>query len=468
MQDLERKIINDKNFRMRLVEENFFWFFYVYFSHYVTKPSADFQKEICEKLQDDSVKFLEILAFRGSAKSAIANTAFVIWSVVTGRVKFPVVVSDTFSQAKLQIYNIKTELEENKLLIDDWGSFEKNEEWTSTNIVLPKYGTRITGRSTGQKMRGIRHKESRPDLEIFDDIENLEMVRTKEQRDKSWQWLTGEALQAMSNDGKVVLLGNLLHSDSIMMRMKKQLESGVRDGVLLEYPIVDGERILWEGMYPNMEAIEKKKKSVGDMRAWQREYLLKIIAEEGQEVKDEWIRYYDDVPEEMYSGTGVDLAISKKETADYTAMVSGKLAMIDGQPKIYIMPNPVNERYSLHETVEKAKAVSLALGNQVLTPLWVEDVAYQKAAIGEMVRAGLPAEGIKVSSDKRSRLRTAAAYVQNGTVLFPRKGCEDLIIQLTGFGVEAHDDLVDAFVYVVMGLMGLVAKEPRMTIIGGA
>ena len=427
--------------------------------------AADFHKEMCEKLQDDSVKFLEILAFRGSAKSAMANTAFVIWSVVTGRAKFPVVVSDTFLQTKLQIYNIKTELEDNKLLINDWGAFEKNEEWTSTNIVLPKYGTRITGRSTGQKMRGIRHKENRPDLICADDIENLEMVRTKEQRDKSWQWLIGEALPAMSNDGKAVLLGNLLHSDSIMMRMKKQLEDGIRDGVLLEYPIMDGEKILWKGMYPDMEAIEKKRKSVGDMRAWQREYLLKIVAEEGQEVKDEWIRYYDSIPKELYSGTGIDLAISKKETADYTAMVSGKLAMVDGQPKIYIMPNPVNERYSLHETVEKAKAISMSLGNQILTPLWVEDVAYQKAAVEEMVRAGLPAEGIKVSSDKRSRLRTAATYIQNGTVLFPRKGCEDLLIQLLNFGVEAHDDLSDACVLTIMGLMNQVANEPRMTIL---
>lgn len=30
-------------------------------------------------------------------------------------------------------------------------------------------------------------------------------------------------------------------------------------------------------------------------------------------------------------------------------------------------------------------------------------------------------------------------------VLFPETGCERLIEQLVGFGVEKHDDLVDAF-----------------------
>ncbi|MCF7796083.1 hypothetical protein K9M42_03235 [Patescibacteria group bacterium] len=36
--------------------------------------------------------------------------------------------------------------------------------------------------------------------------------------------------------------------------------------------------------------------------------------------------------------------------------------------------------------------------------------------------------------------------MQNEQVFFPKNGCEDLINQLLGFGIESnHDDLVDAF-----------------------
>jgi hypothetical protein len=35
-------------------------------------------------------------------------------------------------------------------------------------------------------------------------------------------------------------------------------------------------------------------------------------------------------------------------------------------------------------------------------------------------------------------------------VLFPRYGCEQLIEQLTGFGVEKHDDLADAFAILIL------------------
>src|ERR1019366_10131501 len=46
--------------------------------------------------------------------------------------------------------------------------------------------------------------------------------------------------------------------------------------------------------------------------------------------------------------------------------------------------------------------------------------------------------------DKRARLRVAARYIKTGVVKFPRKGAEQLITQLLGFGSEKHDDAVDA------------------------
>jgi hypothetical protein len=49
--------------------------------------------------------------------------------------------------------------------------------------------------------------------------------------------------------------------------------------------------------------------------------------------------------------------------------------------------------------------------------------------------------------DKRARLGVAARYIKSGTVRVPRKGCEQLLTQLLGFGGERHDDAVDALVY---------------------
>jgi len=46
-------------------------------------------------------------------------------------------------------------------------------------------------------------------------------------------------------------------------------------------------------------------------------------------------------------------------------------------------------------------------------------------------------------------------------VKFPEQGCEDLLMQLLGFGVESHDDLVDALVMLILGIFG---KQPARVV----
>ena len=476
LQVIQKKINNNDAFRKELAGGDLIWFSQIYFNKYLFYKIAPFQIEIYQILQDGN-DFNEIIAFRGSAKTTMAMLFYPIWAMVTGRKHHIVLISDTFGQVKDHIYNIKTELENNKRLIEDFGPFDvemetkKREEWQKTSMIIPNYDVKIIGKSTRQKVRGMRYKQWRPDLIIVDDIEDLEMVRTKEQRDKTHRWLTGNVIPAgEKGKTKYILIGNLLHADAIMSRIKDEIKEGDREGKIVEFPLLDKKgNILWEGKYPDMPSVEKEKKQVEGkspigMRAWQREYLLKLVPEEGQVIKDEWIKRYTKIPDDsiIIKGTGNDLAISKKTTADYTTMVSGKLGVVEGDPKIYIMPNPINERLSGFETTTRAKSVSLALGEGSMTQFWVEDVAYQAMQIEAMVKAGIPAVGIKVSTDKRARLMTIASYIQNGTVLFPKEGCEDLILQLIGFGIEAHDDLCDGFILLVQGLMSQYTKAPKI------
>ncbi len=465
LQTIQEKIANNQDFRKALAKSDLYWFFHIYFPHYIKYDSADFQREICKDFTDESNRFIELIAFRGGAKSTLASLGLPAWSIISGNYKFLLLISDTFTQAKDHIFNLKSELETNQLLIEDFGPFTEQDQWTATNIIIPKYNMRVSARSTGQKIRGIRYKQYRPDLMVLDDLENLDSVRTKEGRDKTYRWFTGELIPAGDKNTRMILLGNLLHQDCLMNKVKQSITSGKRFGIVKEFPfLLDDGKARWIGKFPTQKDIDIERAKVDD-RTWQREYLLKIVPEEGQEIHDDWINNYSKLPdmEAFYQGTGVDLAISKKETADYTTMVSGKLFMEDGVPKIYIMPNPINERLSQYETIEKATVQSKFLGSGEITSIWVEQVAYQKATVEEMVRRGLPAEGVNVSTDKRARLRSVSVFVQNGMVVFPETGCEDLITQLTGFGIEKHDDLCDAFVYLVQKLMNLVSDQPMLT-----
>jgi phage terminase large subunit-like protein len=49
-----------------------------------------------------------------------------------------------------------------------------------------------------------------------------------------------------------------------------------------------------------------------------------------------------------------------------------------------------------------------------------------------------------------------------GIVKFPRTGCEQLLTQLLGFGVEKHDDGVDALVNLILRLVGDAIEEQKV------
>ena len=67
--------------------------------------------------------------------------------------------------------NLRTELENNHLLRHDLGPFrEEEDEWRNTSLVISNYEARIMAVSVDQSVRGIRHKQHRPDLIICDDI----------------------------------------------------------------------------------------------------------------------------------------------------------------------------------------------------------------------------------------------------------------------------------------------------------
>lgn len=448
-------ILSSQKVRSELAYRSHYWCFHTYFAHYVKCKTAPFQKELFRITEDEETKMAAIVSFRGSAKSTIMGLSYPIWAILgVQQKKFILIATQTQQQAKLMISNIRQELELNKLLKADLGPFkEESNEWGSSTLFIPKFGARIAAVSTEQSIRGVRNMENRPDLIIVDDAEDINSTKTKEGRDKTFSWLVGDLIPTGDLDTKVIVIGNLLHEDSLLMRLEEKINEGQLDGVFLRYPLLDKDgQSIWPGKYPNKETIERRRLRFGDDYAWQREFLLKIIPPQNQVIHRDWIRYYDDLPKEgdgvelCYIATGVDLAISEKSEADQTAFVSGKIYSFNGRPYLYILPNPFHDSIDSQKTYAKIKELALALGNGVSTKVLVESVAYQ-TSLGERLRLdNIDAVDVKVGSvDKRSRLAINGNNIFEGYILFPRYGCEELISNIVNFRTEKHEDLSDAF-----------------------
>lgn len=475
--DLFEKIAKDRIVRQTITRASHFLFFHFYFAHYVKYETAPFQREMFHLSERQDIKNLFIVAFRGSAKSTVFTTSYPLWAILgEQQKKFVLILCQTQAQAKQHMMNLRRELEGNALLKSDLGPFqEEHNEWGSSSLVFSKLNARITAVSSEQSIRGLRHNQHRPDLIIGDDLEDLASTKTREGRNKTYQWLTGEVVPAGDRDTRLVIIGNLLHEDSLLMRLKEDVEKQKIRGVFKAYPLINNNEIIWPGKYPTMADVEEEKSKAANEYAWQREYLLRIVPDEDQAIHREWIQYYDVIPDPMpmfggYSShrevrIGIDLAISKRDTADYTAMVPGMLFEVNDGYRIYILPGIINRRISFPETIDICKTLNNKYNEEGWHPMLViEDVAYQKSLPQQ-----LEAEGFRNvmttrpgNLDKRSRLVLTANLIKSGKVLFPKEGAEQLIQQIVHFGVEKHDDLADAFANLVHSLGEKQPSVPRI------
>ena len=471
--NLTEQMFKNRDVRAAITRKSHFLFFHFYFAHYVTYETAPFQKEIFRLTEDESAGNLFIVAFRGSGKSTILTMSYPIWAILgEQRKKFVLILCQTRSQAKQHMMNLRRELEGNQLLQNDLGPFQdESDEWGSSSLVFPRLNARITAASTEQSIRGLRHNQYRPDLIIGDDVEDLASVKTREGRQKTHQWLTGEAIPAGDRNTRLVIVGNLLHEDSLLMRLKEDLSEGKIDGIFREYPLFDDRgSVAWPGKYRTGADIEAEKRKIGNEIAWQREYLLKIVSDAGRAIHPEWLHYYDPaqgLPKdrelaEIY--VGVDLAISEKSSANRTAMVTLKICAAKEGYRAYVMPHPFNDTVGFPEQVRQIKLLAGSMKKGYYARIFVEKVAYQEAIIQQLQSTGITVEGIAPHGDKRERLALTAAAIKEGLILFPKKGAEVLIQQLTGFGVEKYDDLADAFSLVTSQFIAF-CNEPQPDIL---
>lgn len=423
--------------------------------------TADFHKEIFEILEDESIKFAVLCAFRGSAKSTIITTAYVLWSILgVQQRKFVILEGQTEQKARVYLTQIKNELLKNDLLKKDLGPFteERDSIGNATAIIIKKLNVKIMIGSVGQSIRGMRHNEHRPDLIIADDVEDTDSVRTKEGRDKTFNWLTSEVIPAGSSRTRYIIIGNLLHEDSVLKRLQKKINGGKMqslNAVYREYPITDERgNALWPGKYPTQESLKAEREKAIDDVSWYREYELKIISTAEQVVHPEWIQFYSDLPKNNLRliSIGIDLAVSEKESADYTAMVVGYAYGHGKNMKIYIQPHPINEKITFPVQAERIKSlVAIHKQNHYRVKLFIEDVGYQRALVQVFESSKYNVEGVPTGrNDKFTRLRLTTSFIKDGHVLFPETGSEELIEQLIGFGKETHDDLADAFAILVL------------------
>ncbi len=458
------KVIKDPVLRKHAAKRSFALFEAIYFGEYFTRPFAPFHKEFMAIAEDQERKFYVVRASRGFAKSTILNTHYAIWAILGyQQKKMAVIIAQTLEQAQRYMAKIRHELERNDLLRQDLGPFHESGEWAIPSIVVDNYDARIAIASVGSHVRGLTHRHHRPDLVILDDVENLDSVRTRENRDKTYEWFVSEVAPAGELETtKFLFLGTHLHDDSLVSRVVREIEKGGRNGIVRSYPFLDerGEP-LWKARYPDQQTVEAFKQMIGDEAAFERECMLRTPAESGQIFLPGWVREFEASQHPGFAGwtrfretaISVDVAGSK-ETSDYTAVVVSDVWRYEDHMRIYVL-----EAYNVHLRFQEIKVFIQELyekhrqRTQSLPIVLTEAGGLQGWLADELKNIHVNAvERSAGGMSKEDRGRVASGPMQKGQVWFQRGGIgiDRLMEQLLGFGRERYDDEFDAFTQTVL------------------
>jgi predicted phage terminase large subunit-like protein len=201
-----------------------------YFPHYITAPCSALHHYICERYPAMIFKSIETgegdrqadAAPRGNAKSTWADLILVLWCSAFKYRSFPLIVSDTASQAEDFIQFIKAELEVNERLAQDFPKLCGQGPIWRADTLITKNGIKIKGVGAGQKLRGMRHGSKRPDLVIGDDLENDEAVESPDQRKKLERWCFKALMKIGQKNTVYIFLGTILHYDSLLSNLLKK------------------------------------------------------------------------------------------------------------------------------------------------------------------------------------------------------------------------------------------------------
>jgi len=163
---------------------------------------------------------------------------------------------------------------------------------------------------------------------IDDPLKNREEAESEVVRKKLWQWFTSTAFTRLEPNGVMVVMHTRWHNGDLVGMIKSHPEFADRVKHI-HLPAIatqnDAYRMegdpLWSTRF-NIEKLEEIKRLVGPYD-WSSLYQGSPVLNENQEFKPEWIQHIDGVQLLSMNTRNfltVDTAMSKKSTADYTAL----------------------------------------------------------------------------------------------------------------------------------------------------
>ena len=207
------------------------WFEY-YFAHYAKAPCAPFHRTLANKIIKNKKMKLLAEMYRSAAKSVHVGMGIPLYLMVTGEMRFMLLIGETEIKGKQLLSDIQAELMYNQKFLNDYGHKFKQGDWADGNFYTSD-GVRFKSLGFGQSPRGLREGSQRPDYIDVDDVDTRKHVNSDRLMGEAVDYILEEIMgcfdSADESRERFVLANNNFHKNSITNRLKREFSRYKKD-----------------------------------------------------------------------------------------------------------------------------------------------------------------------------------------------------------------------------------------------
>lgn len=452
----------EKERRIRRLLSNYAAFCEYYFPHYLTLRdkstgeavrvihNAPFHNAAASKVRSTPNLKAVFKWPRGHAKSTHFDIFMPLWLMFQPKrlINFMVVVGKSEDSAIRLLGDIQAELENNRRIIDDFGSQKSVGEWTGGEFKTLS-GVKFLACGRGQSPRGLRDRESRPDYIVIDDLDDDELCRNESRVKDLTDWVKEALFGSLDvGRGRFIMVGNLISKTSVLANICKI--PGVH---VSEVKAIDRNGLpIWRDKWTREEA-QAYRDFVG-FRAWEKEMMHNPI-NDGSIFRHDWIRFKRLPRLEKYEMLVcyTDPSFKSSTANDYKACrlwgkIGSELHLIDTYVRQDTVSGMVRWLYDLYERTRDRVAITFLMEANFMQDIILDEFAAEGKVRGYQLPV-MPDRRKK--PEKIQRIEAVSPLWERGFVFYNEalRDSPDMQVGIDQTlslerGSRVHDDAPDA------------------------
>ena len=326
----------------------------------------------------------------------------------------------------------------------------------------------IAGRQGRMISRGIMSGiTSNPaNLVIIDDpVKNRQEADSETYRMRQWEEWVNTIKTRLAANAKIILIMTRWHEDDLAGR----IIANEKNVTVINLPCEAEEndplgRKVGEALFPEigkdniwLEEFKHGYKTAEGSRAWDALFQGRPSSMEGNLVKRDWWRYYENLPEIINILMSVDATFKDKDDSDFVAIqVWGKR-----QAEVYLI-DAIKAHLDFPGTLRAV--LEMKRKHPKCRQVLIEDKANGSAAI-QMLQKKIPGViPVNPKGGKVARVNAISPAIESGNVYLPKNAAftVDFVNEFSAFPNGKNDDQVDAASQALNRLLYNTAALPRI------